>query len=313
MGIGKKIKKSIILYTAVFSVFFILVSVVLDYYGLKFLDWIIYLSGGLVAVGVIGGTIQILVHAGRKKRGLLLAISIVFLVLEIAVSLLAAAGIFLLANRQEVTERDGRIMVKETHSFLFSNWIAYYDYRNPLVMGKQVRIYEAYEDSLAEYLGTYYFDQEGNQVGSDTARDDRQEDIAADTENPADDSRKEQSAEAETETAYPGYLAIYEAVFQNQGDSFEPYYNAKGSLCVQLYEDDESVRFLIYDRDSQNGACAIYVYYESEKAEDGSWSPGDAVILDMYAYVYDTGEVIDSGRKAWSDVGSSEYREATGE
>lgn len=313
MGIGKKIKKSILLYTAVFAVFFILVSVVLDYYGLKFLDWVIYLSGGFVAIGVIGGTIQILVHAGRKKRGLPLAISIVFLVLEIAASLLAAAGIFLLADRQEVTERDGRIMVKETHSFLFSNWIAYYDYRNPLVMGKQVRIYEAYEDSLAEYLGTYYFDQEGNQVGSDTARDDRQEDIAADTENPADDSRKEQSAEAETETAYPGYLAIYEAVFQNQGDSFEPYYNAKGSLCVQLYEDDESVRFLIYDRDSQNGACAIYVYYESEKAEDGSWSPGDAVILDMYAYVYDTGEVIDSGRKAWSDVGSSEYREATGE
>ena len=164
MGIGKKIKKSILLYTAVFAVFFILVSVVLDYYGLKFLDWVIYLSGGFVAIGVIGGTIQILVHAGRKKRGLPLAISIVFLVLEITASLLAATGIFLLADRQEVTERDGRIMVKETHSFLFSNWIAYYDYRNPFVMGKQVRIYEAYDDSLAEYLDTYYFDEEGNSL-----------------------------------------------------------------------------------------------------------------------------------------------------
>ena len=93
----------------------------------------------------------------------------------------------------------------------------------------------------------------------------------------------------DTDDTYPGYLAIYEAVFQNQGDSFEPYYNAKGSLCVQLYEDDESVRFLIYDRDSQNGACAIYVYYESEKAEDGSWSQGGMqsfwICMLMYAYV----------------------------
>ena len=39
----------------------------------------------------------------------------------------------------------------------------------------------------------------------------------------------------------------------------------------------------------------------------------EARILDMYAYVIDTGEVIDSGRQAWGDVGTSEYREATGE
>lgn len=47
--------------------------------------------------------------------------------------------------------------------------------------------------------------------------------------------------------------------------------------------------------------------------EDGSYSPTDARILDMYAYVVDTGQVVLSGKKAWSDLGNAEYREVTGE
>ena len=75
-----------------------------------------------------------------------------------------------------------------------------------------------------------------------------------------------------------------------------------------LYEDDEVIRYLRYDRLSKNGKCCLYVYYEDTK--DGS---ADTRILDMYAYDTETGEVIDSGRRAWADVGTPEYREATGE
>ena len=80
-----------------------------------------------------------------------------------------------------------------------------------------------------------------------------------------------------------------------------------------VYEDDDKVRFLVYDRVSKNEKCLLYVYHEADKAPDGSYSLQEARILDMYAYVIDTGEVIDSGRQAWGDVGTSEYREAIGE
>ena len=56
---------------------------------------------------------------------------------------------------------------------------------------------------------------------------------------------------------------------------------------------------------------ALTRLYRADKADDGSWSPEAASILDMYAYVYDTGKVIRSGRTAWSDPGTQEYIDAT--
>lgn len=39
----------------------------------------------------------------------------------------------------------------------------------------------------------------------------------------------------------------------------------------------------------------------------------DTSILDMYAVVRDTGEVIASGKTDWGDIGSKAYQAATGE
>ena len=39
----------------------------------------------------------------------------------------------------------------------------------------------------------------------------------------------------------------------------------------------------------------------------------DAEILEIYAYVYAGDSVISSGKTGWSDAGSEEYRDATGE
>lgn len=46
---------------------------------------------------------------------------------------------------------------------------------------------------------------------------------------------------------------------------------------------------------------------------DGTREMKEAVILDMYAVENVTGKVIASGRRAWSDLGTREYREAAGE
>lgn len=110
-----------------------------------------------------------------------------------------------------------------------------------------------------------------------------------------------------------GYTAIYETIFQSQNVSFIEDYDAKGNSRIILYEDDSLIKYLVYDRKSANKKCGLYVYYNCRKNEDGSWSPMEAAILDMYAYVYDNGDVISSGKTDWGDTGTEAYSSATGE
>lgn len=80
-----------------------------------------------------------------------------------------------------------------------------------------------------------------------------------------------------------------------------------------MKEDASSLEYLMYDRDSKNGECGLYVLYQASKDSDGSYSTTDVMIDDIYAYNYVSGEVVDSGRKSWEDAGSEEYRQMTGE
>lgn len=127
------------------------------------------------------------------------------------------------------------------------------------------------------------------------------------------DAEADFSAEQDAENAriMDGFLAIYDADFRDQKKSYIQDYNAKGEPRIILFEDPSEVEYLLYDRESDNGKCGQYVLYRAEKADDGSWSPNEASILDMYAYVYATGRVIRSGRTAWSDPGTQEYIDAT--
>ena len=145
-----------------------------------------------------------------------------------------------------------------------------------------------------------------NNSGSDTSWEDSSGDGAL-----SDGiSSSEDIAAQQIET---GYRMIYNAYFAAQGDSFEKEYDAKANSYVVLSEDSSSIRYLMYDRDSKNGRCGLYVCYEADKGSDGSWSSLDAAILDMYAYEYSTGIIADSGKTAWADVGSEEYKALTGE
>lgn len=102
-------------------------------------------------------------------------------------------------------------------------------------------------------------------------------------------------------------------------EALEPTESAKGTVYVILWsepwEEDETVTVrgrLVYDRESDNGECDIFVYYEDYIASDGSEAKS-TTILEFYAVNQQSGEVIPGDKHSWSDVGSAEYREATGE
>lgn len=119
---------------------------------------------------------------------------------------------------------------------------------------------------------------------------------------------------------------IYDEVLAEQGYTCEVCYNAKGNLYLNLgsrpagepgdYYDTGTYCFtLVYDRTSKNSACELFVLYKEHYTEErGNLSSNDATaILDMYAVEVGTGKVVASGKQAWSDVGTAEYRELTGE
>lgn len=134
---------------------------------------------------------------------------------------------------------------------------------------------------------------------------------------------EETAAEPETETVpeperqsdYREEAAkiVYDAALAEEGFSYEVYYSAKGNLYIDLGtkvsdEDDKVYSYrLVYDRPSKNGACELLVLYRSVEGSDNE------VIVDMYAVETATGKVVASGKRAWSDVGTKEYREMTGE
>ncbi|MBR3823797.1 MAG: hypothetical protein IKJ39_01205 [Lachnospiraceae bacterium] len=115
---------------------------------------------------------------------------------------------------------------------------------------------------------------------------------------------------------------VFDEKLAEQGYFFQVKYNAKGNLYIDLGNktteilEDKPVgeydRFtLIYDRTSKNGKCELFVFYKEHYTEEGT--NDSTAILDMYAVEKSTGKVIAADKQAWSDVGTREYRKATGE
>ena len=154
----KKILKSILFWDVIFILIMFLISFILGLYNYQFLSWIKYLIIIICFIGIIIGTIQVL----RKKTKLCFIICILEFFIIIILSFLLV--LYYSCNVEEIVIKDDIKMIKETHSVLLSNWINYYDYENIFVRGKQVKIYEAHDDYIGEYLYTIYYDEDGNVI-----------------------------------------------------------------------------------------------------------------------------------------------------
>lgn len=175
----------------------------------------------------------------------------------------------------------------------------------------------AYPDTGWQTSGVMSDNSSGTATDAAGTSDTALTDDNSDAERTADNSSSGEMA-AGYDTGDPeealidnGYQAIHDKYFQS--DNFKMDYNAKGNSYVILKEESGSLTYLIYDRDSANNKCGLYVLFETPVADDGSYSLTDATMQDMYAYDYNTGAIAASGKKDWSDTGSEEFQELAGE
>lgn len=197
------------------------------------------------------------------------------------------------------------------------------------------RIYYSFGETERDYTGSVFFKSmnkeepidvealvriayQQNGVGqSESVRNpiENTEEGESSVEETAPEFASEPEPETESETDYREVAAraVYDAALAEEGFSYAVYYNAKGNLYIDLgtkmsEEDGKTYSYsLVYDRASKNNACELLVLYRTAEGSDYE------EIVDMYAVENATGKVVASGRKAWSDVGTKEYREMTGE
>ena len=155
-----KIFKSILFYTIIYILLFVLVGCLLNKFGYVYLKWFIYLNMFIILAGIISGTIQLIIKTKQEGKRLLLAIGTI--TIEMVIILSVDLGYIFLQDYEQIVYKDNKKMIKETHSFLASNWINYYNYENIFVRKKQVRIYEAHNNYIGNLINTTYYDEHGN-------------------------------------------------------------------------------------------------------------------------------------------------------
>ncbi len=185
--------------------------------------------------------------------------------------------------------------------------------------------YQAHGPFLRSYYGSVD-SEEDEEAPSEATESEPQAEVSDSAAQPeterAVDTEEPVSAETPEEEALlliAQYLADSGELDGTELDALALRYSAKGSLYAVLWsepwEEDETVTArgrLVYDRESANAKCYLFVYYQDYLAADGSEAKSTS-ILEFYAVNKVSGEVIPGDRHSWSDVASEAYREATGE
>ena len=160
------LKKSILFYTVIFLILFFLIKYVLNCFGYTYITWVYVIPIIVAILGLLLGTIQIIknLEVPKKIKYIIYAISLAVEGCVITAFLVIILILFSLMPTTDIVIRDNVKMAREAHSFLLSNGIYYYEYKNMFIRGNKIQIEEKYNNTLSksEYMGTVYYDEEGN-------------------------------------------------------------------------------------------------------------------------------------------------------
>ena len=138
----QSIKNIILLYVVALSVVYFFVRYILDLADLRYRQWIVMTFVLLLTFGIISGIFQLLLKIRFKWVKVIstgLATCIVIAMLPYGVLFFALAF-----GRQHVVHKDGHKLLAHVAGTLQDTWVYYYDYKNPFVHGKRLRLYEYY-------------------------------------------------------------------------------------------------------------------------------------------------------------------------
>lgn len=243
----------------------------------------------LLCLNVIWTCVLSRITKKNKKKSLLKRI--LLWVVGIIVVLAMALGIFvtMLNDDSEHYNSNGTVIVK-TPVWLDKPSYRLYKKENILVL-QFLRNADGIEDIDAsitqqEYIDKYIAENYGGWEKKSEHQDDDK------NESGQNDMTTESQQDLEKiKKIDEGYLKIYQTYIKETDSEYRKDYNAKGYSYIVTYEDETQIRYLMYDRDNQEGTKAQYVYYKNIKSTDGSWSMMDAEILDRYQYDYESKEV----------------------
>lgn len=257
--------------------------------------WVIKLrlwSIGIFCIIVLTFMISCMVkvHQNIKSKGLRIISEIFFVLLTIGLTILAVFEAVFFPEYKETEINDNKILV-ETYVWLNDS---YYE-----IYSKEGKFYMKYESRI--YNNSPYIDNKEN------------------SETDKNEFKSNYDEYQNVKKIMEGEYAIYETISENYENIETIYqlpkekYSAKGVPELIVFENDEFVDYLVYDRRSANDKCELYVLYRSEKDLETGQILDNQEIMDMYAYHIQEKSVVRSGKTSWGDLGSEEYMLITGE
>ena len=227
---------------------------------------------------------------GKKSvvKSILIWAAGIIVVLAMALGIL----VHMLNDDSEHYNGDGTVIIKSP-VWLDKPSFALYKEENFLVL-KYLRDADGIEDIDTSITQEEYINEKYESMKNEPEHHTEEKEEPLKNDDPVINEGKERDKRIEE-----GYLRVYETYIKENDAEYRKDYNAKGYEYIITFEDETQIRYLMYDHDNDEGTKAQYVYFKNIKNPDGSWSPSDSEILDMYQYDYQSNEVEDLNKTSW--------------
>lgn len=171
----EKAKTSILFYTIIFIVLFIVSHYVFKLFNIQYRQWVYYAAILVSIICFILGIFQIIRKKNKKIKVVFYSILGVILILMVIFWRFVLFILVFSYYPEHVIEKDDKKYVACVNSFLQVN-VYYYDYINMFLVGNKIKIHEYYgkggydpfdgkhDDKKA--LKYYYYDNEGNVINT---------------------------------------------------------------------------------------------------------------------------------------------------
>ena len=182
----KKLLQNIILWLSItYLILFITGWIILSIYNCTYLFYFKLISTLLIIAGIVIGTIIAIKKLNYEKQIKIQLYTAYFLLEGILSIVLLAIVLFpLLYQRERITMIDNTWYVEIKRSTLVDASLNYYDLKYLIFRKKQPKFVQNYNNYFTpeNYIGTTYYDEEGNVIRSTTGNNNQTEELETDIE-----------------------------------------------------------------------------------------------------------------------------------